>query len=366
MVHMRLFLHPLISHRYKMAIRENIHSQKRYAVIRSAAKANFPDACRYLGASYLNGTFGKNTSTLASAHYWLKKATNLGDVPSWYWRARLALTAINFEENSSDSILGLPHISTENIPLGLDNAILFCNRGRDLGDAPATRLLWHLIYIKLNKNTDKAVFILHQEAKNNQPWAMVELADRCIQGDDRAASAEISTKDSINYWISMVLQTKNINNGKAHLLMAKAIEQGIINQDSTLLRWHLKSAAENQIPEAYFRYGVFLLKADRDTLNAESWLRKATNAGYSDAAATLGDWLTMGCQDVESHKGIYWYLKAIEMGHFGAMLHVSRMVLSGRKYNIKKTKLKEWLIEVINSSSCELQIQEAISLSGFC
>lgn len=51
-------LHPLVIYRYKQAIRGKLLPKKKYAAIHNAGKANLPEACRYLGAGYLTGSFG--------------------------------------------------------------------------------------------------------------------------------------------------------------------------------------------------------------------------------------------------------------------------------------------------------------------
>ncbi len=352
-------LHPLVIYRYKQAIRGKLLPQKKYAAIHNAGKANLPEACRYLGAGYLTGSFGGGIFSIESAHYWLKKATDLGDVPAWYWRARLALTTQNIESESLNFIPGLPEISIGDIPSGLDAAIKFCKYGQDLGDNSAKHLRLRLLYMQAGENTDYAITILHEAANNNQSWAMIELAEHCLQDDERAAPSKGRARNSTMYWLSRVASQTENQNGKYHLLMAKAMEQGIFPKNSTNFRKHLKCAAEAQIPEAWFRYGVFLLKADRDGLNAEAWLRKAADAGYSDAAATLGDWITMGCPDISDEIGISWYMKAITMGHVGTMLHISRMIMIGKYSKIKIHEAKKWLREIINSGKCGPYEEEA-------
>lgn len=355
-------IRPLAMRRYRLAAEGKLPPEQRTAALHDAAIARHPEACRHLGAAYLTGRIGGRISH-AMAHDWLKKATDCEDVASWYWRACLALSvedarmareAASSDDRSGHEATGFLKEDDTGIPSGREAALEFCRKGRQAGDRPASLLLLRILSMGPGAGTDEGLQALQDAAAFGAPWALTELAEACMAGDIRAVAPGQDAASSVGYWLTKALvpatgaqggNAPNAGAARAHLLMCRAMEQGLVPRSVEGLRRHLKAAADAGLPEAWFRYGVFLLRADRDGLNAEAYLRRAAEAGYSDAAATLGDWLTLACPDAPAHLGYGWYLRAISMGHVGAMLHMSGLVLSGRTSGYTDAQLAAWLRE---------------------
>lgn len=369
-------IRPLAMRRYRLAAEGKLPPEQRTAALHDAAIARHPEACRHLGAAYLTGRIGGRISH-AMAHEWLKKATDFGDVASWYWRACLALSVedartaretTSVEGRMGHEPTGFLKEDDAGIPSGREVAMELCRKGQQAGDRPSSLLLLRIMSMGPGAGTDEGLQALHDAAAAGAPWALTELAEACMAGDSRAVAPGQGTASSVGYWLSKAMmpaggskggKTSNVSDGRAHLLMCRAMETGQVPRSLQGLRFHLKSAADAGLPEAWFRYGVFLLRADRDGLNAEAYLRKAAEAGYSDAAATLGDWLTMACPDTPAHLGYGWYLRAISMGHVGAMLHMSGLVLSGKTSGYTDAQLAAWLREATARAANDDQRKQA-------
>lgn len=368
-------IRPLAIRRYRLATEGKLPPEQRTAALHDAAIARHPEACRHLGAAYFTGRIGGRISH-AMAHDWLKKATDCGDVASWYWRAcvalsvedaRLAREATSADGNPGHEAKGFLKEDDSGIPSGREAALEFCRRGQQAGDRPASLLLLRILSMGPGAGTDEGLQALHDAAACGAVWACTELAEACMAGDTRAIAPGQCTSASVGHWLGKALKpakdeggmTHNGSVAQAHLLMCRAMETGQVPRSLQGLRFHLKAAADAGLPEAWFRYGVFLLRSDRDGLNAEAYLRKAAEAGYSDAAATLGDWLTLACPDAPAHLGYGWYLRAISMGHVGAMLHMSSLVLSGKTSGYTDAQLAAWLREAASRAANDDQRTQA-------
>ena len=84
---------------------------------------------------------------------------------------------------------------------------------------------------------------------------------------------------------------------------------------------------------AQFRYGIALMNGrgvDRDTLNGETWLRRAGLAGELDAAAMVGDlYSRQGELPPNFCEAAMWFQRAAEAGHVGAARALGQLCVIG-------------------------------------
>lgn len=224
--------------------------------IKAADFGDSPVAKKNLGILYLQGIGVKKDINVAIA--FLKAAAIQGDS-----EAMATLGAIYFSFNNLEESLGWTQKAVElNDSLGQVNLGYMYATGKGL---PVDK--------------DMAVILLNKSLKQNQPQAFFIMGTLYAEGDK---IFKRNDKKAFEFY----LQAANLGHGKAQNNVATWYFNGrFINKDSEeAVRWFLRAANENNIPESMYAlsqiYGKGTKDISQDLEKSRYWLEKAKENGF--------------------------------------------------------------------------------------
>jgi len=123
---------------------------------------------------------------------------------------------------------------------------------------------------------------------------------------------------------------------------------------------YLRSAAEENVPEAQLNYGLCILlgKGDLEKNKFESfeWIKKAAENNMDDAQYLVGyEYMRGELYEIDYEEGYKWLRKAAENGNHEACLCVADCYHTGRGVEVDREKSRYWLQLAVDNGNAEAQ-----------
>lgn len=306
-----------------------------------AAKAGLAGAWCELGQSYL---FGRGVpACLPEALSWLTRAAEAGEVDAQSLLATLALQGVS-RPAPNGGLFGAIGTRADEGP-DYEQAMTWAQCAAVSGDPAAQAVLGFILTSGPPQVRDPAQgadwYRRAAEAGNAQGqlgWALA-----LLQRDPTGRLGE--ARDLLNAAAAAGIPT-------AHYILGMLAECGVGGtQDCVAAVEHYRSGAEQGHRSAQLRYGIALMTGRgvaRDTLNGESWLRRAGLAGEPVAAAMVGDlYACAGTLPANNVEAMMWFRRAAEAGHAGAARALGHLYLGGHGVCADTEEAALWLRSAI-------------------
>jgi TPR repeat protein len=292
-----------------------------------AGRRGHPGACLAVGQLYLNGQGVPPSRTEAAR--WLLRAATAGHAA-----AQSAYAAFLWSGQASACGQGLFAAAQPPGQAGsrdIEGAILWAGRAAEAGLPEAQALLAQILCFGPETVRDEArgQALFAQAAAAGRPEGSLGLALLLHRraGDSPDGAEEVRR-----------LLARAAEGGSPYALFALGVMAEGAATDDTVLRQaaaFYAEAARLGHRGAQARWGVFLVEGlgcPRNTLEGESWLRRAALAGERDAAAWLGDHYArpQGPLPPNPLEAVAWYRRAADLGHGAAARQLGAMYRDGR------------------------------------
>jgi TPR repeat protein len=283
-----------------------------------AAKAGLSTASYELGRIYL---FGHGVPRcVAEALRWLNQAAAAGEVGAQSLLAGLAFQGV-YQTTPTGLFDGILN-NAERTP-NYDLALKWARRALEGGSSDAKILLGFLLTAGPAQMRDQeqgeALYRQAAEAGNalgQLAWALVLLRRNPVEA---ATEARRLLEAAASAGLPM-----------AHYMLGTFAEKA---EDLPAAAERYRTGAELGYHAAELRYGMALLTGRgvrQDTVNGESWLRRAGLAGESRAAAMVGAlYASAGPLPPNYIEAAIWFRRAAEAGHPGAARVLGQLHLRG-------------------------------------
>ncbi len=327
------------------------------------AAGTLPEAAFRLGRCYLLG-LGVPACPDAALH-WFTRAACGGHVDAQVLLASLALQGI-----SSDVPLGLFEAATHYVgrPPDYQAALRWAREAAATGSAEAQTLLAYILTAGPEAMRDARqgaanyrLAAAQGSAQGQLGWALALLRDDASATDAGNADAGnpvggqsgAVSRDPRAQAYEMLTAAAAAGLPTAHYILGTLAEatlaEGAPPGDDRLAvaAEHYRTGAELGHPPSEVRYGLALLNGrgvKRDTLNGETWLRRAGLAGDVQAAALVGD-LYAHPSDLAPNfcEAALWFERAAQAGHPGAARALGQLCLRGGGFGTDPVAAVRWL-----------------------
>ncbi len=285
----------------------------------AAARAGLPDARAQLGRCYLHGL--GLPPNIAEARYWLDLAAEAGDAS-----ARIELASLALRGHAGPYERG-PFAASEASEPDTGRAAALARLAADSGSAEAQALLAYILRMvpELAETPDEAESLYRRAADAGLPLGQLGHALTLLgQGAPEAAREAVG----------LLTAAAEAGLPTAWFLLGAAAESGAAGEaDLAAAVRHYRAGAEHGHTGSRTRLGLALLTGrgtGRDTEEAETWLRRATNDGDGLAAAALGDFhASPERRPPNVTEAAAWYRRAVDLGHAGAARALARALSAG-------------------------------------
>jgi uncharacterized protein len=322
-----------------------------------AARHGLPAAQFRLGRCYLLGL--GTTSSPDAALRWLTCAAEGGDVDAQALLASLALQGIGAD--AEGELLEAPSRFAGRPP-NYQEVMKWGERAAEGGSADAQALLGYVLTSGPDELRDLPRAARYYRAAADSGFARGQLglalallregtgqvgASEDAPSPDGAAVEEASRGRSAE--VRRLLESAaTADLPAAHFVLGVLGEQSRSSADDLAAATaHYHEAALRGHRAAQFRYGIALMNGrgvDRDTLNGETWLRRAGLAGELDAAAMVGDlYSRQGELPPNFCEAAMWFQRAAEAGHVGAARALGQLCVIGGGFGSDPVTAAHWL-----------------------
>jgi len=303
-----------------------------------AAKAGIAEAQLELGLYYYSGDAGGLSSALESAR-WLTRAAEQGNVTAQRELAVMYASGLRSENVENTLFLS----STEETGPDFTAALRWGLKAAAAGSADA-QALCGFIYVtgpEALRDPEQAKYWYGKAAE----------ADNA-QGHLGIGIIELSQADNDEMTFSGVSHMKKAAAADlpaAHYYMGAIHESATgVAQDYGLAAHHYGLAAKAGIRDAQARYGFMQLKGiglKANTLEGETWLRRAALAGDTAAAAAVADIYAHGDEGLPPNyaEAAIWFRAAAEGGHRPSARALGMLYLLGSGVPRDGDEAAKWL-----------------------
>jgi hypothetical protein len=347
---------------YARVLAESGEHHRAFHQFTRAAESGLPAAQFWLGRSYLLGLGAPSCPDAALR--WLTRAAKRGDVEAQTLLASLALQGISVGTQG-----GLLEAAARYAgrPPDYQEALKWGRRAAIGGSAEAQAMLGYILTSGPEELRDMpgAAEYYRQAAESGFArgqlgWALALLRDGGAQSSDplRGPVQTGASDNEISQHTAFLGGTAEVRRllesaaeadlPAAHFMLGVLAEQGGADPDQlAIAAAHFRKAAEQGHRSAQLRYGVALLNGSgvkRDTLNGETWLRRAGIAGDANAAALVGDlYARPGELPPNFCEAATWFQRAAEAGHTGAARALGQLCLRGGGFGSDPMAAAHWL-----------------------
>ncbi|WP_305846257.1 SEL1-like repeat protein [Photobacterium kishitanii] len=274
-----------------------------------------PDAMFYLAALYEEGKLIPLSEDKARSLY--KQAAEKDHLLSRYYYALMLIDGrggdIDYKEAESHLII---NHENQHIPSSYSLGYIYFRQQQ------------HLKVIELLKNN-----------KNNNEYS-----------NHLLAISYLELNRNISQAINLLQQSAEKGHKYSHLLLGDIYHHGLydIPIDTKKSFTHLKTAAENELPEALFDLAILSIDnlelIDNDINIAINNLKSADEKGYPAASFELAKLYDQGeLIKQDFNEAIYWYKKSASHGNNKAMYNLASIYINGDGVNSSISQAEYWL-----------------------
>lgn len=313
---------------------------KAFPLFVRAAKAGITEAEYRVARCYLQGT-GVPPSRMEGAR-WLMRAADRGHVDAQSQLAALFVHGLAGPVSDADDEKSGELFANE-APAKPDfaSAARWARKAADADSASGQAMLAFVLTWGPDsiRDLDEAHRLYEKAAKADCPEGCLgyalSLAKRATGDDEKSEAAKYMRRAADSGLTTAIY------------LLATLTEQGFgVPRDPAAAMQLYRKAAERGLREAQFRWGRALIDGrhvEPNSIEGESWLRKAALAGDVEAAAMVGDLNIKSKKPPNYLEAANWYRRAAEAGHKNAAHALGSLYLTGAGVAEDKDEAARWL-----------------------
>lgn len=313
---------------------------KAFPLFVRAAKAGIADAEYRVARCYLQGT-GVPASRTEGAR-WLMRAADRGHVEA---QSQLAVLYAHGLAGTTQDVEGekTDKLFENETPAKPDyvSAAHWARRATDAGSASGQAMLAFVLTWGPDSMRD-----LDEAHRLYEKSASANCAEGCL-GYALSLAKRANSEDEKREAAKFMRIAADAGLTTAIYLLAALTEQGFgVPRDPIAAAQLYRQAAERGLREAQVRWGRALIEGrhvEPNSIEGESWLRKAALAGDVDAAAMVGDVNIKNKKPPNYLEAANWYRRAAEAGHKNAAHALGSLYLTGAGVAEDKDEAARWL-----------------------